>query len=139
MGYKFFIVGSVAPSGDGRQAILLEPGERDLVLDEMRTFLQSVQAILQGVSEDNMESVAVAARKVGAAAQQAVPGSLMTKLPLAFKKLGFDTHGQFDRLGMDAEDIGDREHALEQLSVLMQNCVACHASYRIDAVAETRP
>jgi cytochrome c556 len=33
---------------------------------------------------------------------------------------------------MDAADLGDKEHAMQQLGALMQNCVACHAAYRID-------
>ena len=31
MGYKFMIVGSVVPATDGREALVLEPAERDLV------------------------------------------------------------------------------------------------------------
>jgi hypothetical protein len=134
MTYKFIISGTVVPASDGRQALLLEPGERDLVLAEMRSFLESVQAITAAVGREDMSQIAAAARKVGAAAQNEVPGSLVGKLPLAFKRLGFDTHKQFDMLALDAEELGDPGHALQQLSVLMQNCVACHAAYRIDAV-----
>ncbi len=131
MGYKFMIAGSVAPASDGREALILEPAERDLVLTEMRMFLSSVQKITQALTEENMETVVKAAREVGLAAQQAVPGSLMGKLPLAFKKLGFDTHKKFDELALDAEQLGDPNHALQQLSTLMNNCVACHSTYQI--------
>ncbi|MCK5721007.1 MAG: hypothetical protein KAI84_00585 [Gammaproteobacteria bacterium] len=131
MGYKFMIAGSVAPASDGREALILEPAERDLVLTEMRMFLSSVQKITQALTEENMETVVKAAREVGLAAQQAVPGSLMGKLPLAFKKLGFDTHKKFDALALDAEQLGDPNHALQQLSTLMNNCVACHSTYQI--------
>jgi cytochrome c556 len=134
MTYKFIIAGSTVTASDGRQALLLEPAERDLVLGEMRAFLASVQAITQGLSEEDMATVVTAARQVGANAQQAVPGSLVGKLPLSFKQLGFDTHRKFDLLALDAEQLGDPSHTLEQLSDLMQNCVACHAMYRIDAV-----
>ncbi len=136
MGYKFIIVGSVAPASDGREALLLEPGERDLILSEMRVFLASVQAITNGVSNKDMGKVVDAARAVGAAAQKGVPASLVGKLPLSFKKLGFDTHRKFDQLALDAEQLGDPEHTLKQLAALMNNCVACHASYRIDAVKQ---
>jgi cytochrome c556 len=135
MAYKFIIAGSSAPASDGRQSLALAPGERDLVLAEMRAFLQSVQAITEGVGAQDMERIAQAARRVGAEAQQAVPGSLIGKLPLAFKQLGLDTHKRFDTLALDAEQLGDPAHSLEQLSQLMQNCVACHSAYRIDAVA----
>jgi hypothetical protein len=83
-----------------------------------------------------MDSVVEAARRVGAAAQQTMPGSLVGKLPLEFKKLGFDTHRKFDQLALDAEQLGDLEYTLKQLAELMNNCVACHATYRIDVVKE---
>ena len=133
MGYKFMVVGSVVPATDGREAIVLEPAERDLVLDEMRMFLASVQRITQAATAEDMVAAAKAAREVGLAAQQAVPGSLMGKLPLAFKKLGFDTHSKFDALALDAEQLGDPKHALQQLSTLMNNCVACHSAYQIQS------
>ena len=119
---------------DGRQSILLTQAEKNLVLLEMRTFLSSVQGITQALVSKDMAQAAAAGKLVGAAAQEAVPASLVGKLPLAFKKLGFDTHQKFDQLAMDAEALEDPEYTLEQLSVLMQNCVACHAAYRLDAV-----
>ncbi|MCK4674925.1 MAG: hypothetical protein KAT61_03350 [Gammaproteobacteria bacterium] len=130
--YKFIFQGSVSESTDGRMAIHLDAGETDLVLMEMRMFLEAVQQIVKGVNENDMKLVAEAARRVGKAAQEAVPGTLMGKLPIDFKKLGFDTHTKFDQLAMDADDLEDSSHALEQLSTLMQNCVACHAGYRLD-------
>jgi hypothetical protein len=130
--YKFIFQGSTSPSTDGRSSIHLNADERDLVLTEMRAFLNSVQKITQGISEDDMPLVAEYARLVGKAAQGEVPGTLVGKLPLAFKKMGFDTHTKFDQLAMDADDLGDSNYALVQLSGLMQNCVTCHASYRID-------
>ena len=138
MAYLFVWRGSVLPASDGRTAILLEAGERDLVLSEMRAFLQSVQQIFAAVAADDVPAISEAARRVGAAAQQAVPASLVGKLPLEFKTLGFDTHRQFDALALDAEQLGDKTHALRQLAELMQNCVGCHAAYRIDTPPATR-
>jgi len=136
MAYKFIIQGSVEPGSDGRSAIQLSHGEKDMVLAEMRAFLQAVQSITAGLSSEDMENVVKSARSVGMAAQQAVPGSLVGKLPLAFKKLGFDTHTRFDALALNAEQFGDPADTLKELSVLMENCVACHAAYRLDAVSQ---
>jgi hypothetical protein len=130
--YKFIFQGSVSENADGRKAIHLNTGERDLVLSEMRSFLESVQQITKGISENDMKLVAEYARKVGKAAQGDVPGTLMGKLPMEFKQLGLDTHKKFDQLALDAEDLGESNYALSQLSALMQNCVACHAVYRFD-------
>jgi hypothetical protein len=130
--YKFVIQGKVQESVDGRTAIRLEKEERDLVLSEMRVFLESVQQITGGISVDDMALVSDHARKSGNSARMEVPGSLIGKLPLAFKKLGFDTHAKFDELAIDAEQLGDRDHALSQLNIILGNCVACHAAYRFE-------
>ncbi|OOZ38051.1 hypothetical protein BOW53_16685 [Solemya pervernicosa gill symbiont] len=134
--YKFLVQGSVEEASDGRAAIQLTHSEKDLVLTEMRSFLQSVQAITVGLSSDDMDAVALNARTVGMAAQQGVPVSLMGKLPLEFKRLGVDTHKKFDLLALNAEQLGDSMATLKELSVLMQNCVACHEVYRLDAVLQ---
>ena len=134
--YKFIFQGRVSVNADGRTAIHLNYKEKNLVLAEMRAFLTSVQKITKGISENDMKIVVDYSRKVGRAAQGEVPGTLMAKLPMQFKQLGFDTHTQFDQLAMDAEDLGDSNHALSQLSILMQNCVSCHSAYRIDSSNE---
>ena len=130
--YKFIFQGSASEGADGRMAIHLTSGERDLVLTEMRAFLESIQQVTKGTIADDMKLVAESARKSSKAAQGAVPGTLVGKLPVAFKKLGFDTHARFDQLALDAEEFGDNDHAMSQLSTLMENCVACHAAYRFD-------
>ena len=132
MAYKFIIQGEVVIAEDSRIAIQLSRAERDLVLSEMRIFLQSVQQITQNISEDKLDLVASAARKSGRNAQIEVPGSLVGKLPLGFKKLGFSTHAKFDELALDAEQLGDRDHALMQLSSLLENCVSCHAAFKFE-------
>ena len=134
--YKFIFQGSVIQSADGRQGLLLDAAERDLVLAEMRGFLTSVQRITQGVVEQDFSAITTSARAVGSASQHSVPGTLIAKLPLSFKQLGFDTHARFDRLALDAEQLGDAGQTLSQLSELLQNCVACHATYRIELVQQ---
>ncbi|MCU7813135.1 MAG: hypothetical protein KZQ77_18165 [Candidatus Thiodiazotropha sp. (ex Notomyrtea botanica)] len=136
MAYKFIWQGEVTPASDGRTAILMPASERDLVLQEMRGFLQAVQSILAATNLEEMQRVADSARQVGMAAGEGMPGSLVGRLPVGFKKLGFDTHGRFDTLALDAEQLGDPQHSLQQLAELMNNCVSCHATYRIDLLEE---
>ena len=134
--YKFVVQGDVVIKEDGRTAIQLDTNERDLVLSEMRIFLESVQQITKGISANDMMVAAEGAKKSGRSAQMEVPGSLIGKLPLPFKKLGFDTHAKFDELALDAEQLGDRDHTLSQLSELLNNCVSCHSVFSF-AVTET--
>ena len=128
--YKFILPADASKSSDTREMIQLTAAEKDIVLAEMRIFLTSTQQIIKGISEGNMELVARQAKKSGKAAQAEIPASLAKKLPVQFKKLGSDTHMKFDQIAMDAEDLGDNEHALSQLSVLLQNCTSCHEIYR---------
>jgi hypothetical protein len=130
--YKFMFQGSVKTSADGRISIQLTMAERSLVLEEMRAFLAATQEITKAVTKNDMKTISVSARKVGKQAQGSVPGTLIGKLPMDFKKLGFDTHTKFDQLALNAEDFGDTNQVLIQLSELMQNCVGCHAAYRLD-------
>lgn len=122
-----------ATSNDSRSTLYLTASEREAVLSEMRGFLESTAAIVKGVAEDDMQLVAESARKSGRSAGAHMPKSLHGKLPTAFKKLGSDTHRRFDALALDAEQLGDGEHALSQLSELLGNCVSCHALFRIEA------
>lgn len=132
MSYIFIIKGETIAASDGRTAIILPEGERDIVLSEMRMLLEAVQGILSAVDKDDMEAVSQQAKKVGFAAQHDVPASLRKKLPIAFKKMGMATHKAFDQLALDATDLGDKNQVIQQLGTLMQNCVACHAAYRIE-------
>ena len=133
LAYKFIVVGNVVKSEDGRTALVLEAGERDLVLSEMRGFLESVQAITEAIGKNDMKTIAEEAKKVGMPAAGDVPATLMAKLPLEFKELGLNTHKAFDALGAEASDMGDGKVVLEKLSQLMLNCTGCHASYRLEA------
>jgi hypothetical protein len=134
MAYKFIVVGSTEKAEDGRVTILLEPGERDLMLKEMRAFVESLQQISEALSKDDMKSVARSARATGTSSAQDVPLAMMSKLPLSFKKLAFGVHGGFDTIAMDAETMALPKHTLGQLSEVLRNCVACHSSYQIKPI-----
>jgi hypothetical protein len=116
---------------DGRQAIQLEPHQRDLVLAEMRMFVDSLRDITRALGTGDSELFQKAALKVGLEAQEGVPLDLMKALPLPFKKLGMDTHKKFDDLAAHARQGAQSETLLVELSQLLNNCVACHAAYQL--------
>ncbi len=130
MAYMFLLRGNVVASDDGRTAIVVSSGERDLILTEMRGFLEAVQAITSAIAEEDMPAAAEAARSAGKASVGEVPTSLIGKLPLEFKTLGFETHGLFDDLAKTAET-GDGKAVAAGLGDLMLNCTSCHAGYRL--------
>lgn len=133
--YLFIFRGSVAPASDGRTAVIVQPGEKDLILGEMRKFLEAVRNIAQASAAGDMEKVVTAAHAVGGQVAEAVPPALMGKLPIAFKTLGHATHGAFDDLAEAARKAGTRESAMAALGDLLENCTSCHAEYRLEAHA----
>jgi hypothetical protein len=128
---KTFISGNVVASNDGRINVVLTKDERDLVLAEMRAFLVSVQGVSQAITENDMKKVAELSHKAGMAAETDTPGALLQKLPLGMKKLGFGTRDKFDEISASAKENKDANIVRKQLDTLMQNCIACHASYRL--------
>ena len=129
MAFKI-ISGKVEPAEDGRTAVLLDEDERELILEEMREFLVSTQAVSQAITANDMEAVGTIASKAGMAAEEGTPGSIFIKIPVAMKKLGFDTRAKFDEIAVSAST-GDAAKARTQLDQLMLNCIACHAAYKL--------
>ena len=132
MVYMFFIKGNVAQASDGRTAVILTQGEKDIVLEEMRGFLNGVQLILEGLDEKDMKKVAQSAKAIGTNGVGELPGSLVRKLPLPFKQLGHPTHKAFDELAIEATDLGDEKLILKKLASTTNNCVTCHAAYKLE-------
>lgn len=127
IGFKF-VSGSTVVGTDGREAIELDPGERDFILAEMRGFLVAIQEIIAAVNEGDMEAIKKTTYGVGHAEVEGVPPETMLKLPLAFKQLGFSTHDGFDEIGL-ASEIGP-EAVLEGLEDNLSKCISCHEGYR---------
>ena len=135
-GYKF-ITGEVAEKADdGRAAILMTAPERDMVLGEMRVFLEAVQTIVEALAQDDISTAAAAAISVGMGSTGNEPASLVAKLPLEFKTLGMGTHAAFDDLAMEGTDMGNSKIMLAQLGELMLRCTLCHDAYRFDVEPE---
>ena len=128
--YKF-VSGSVAPSDDGRTSVVLNKDERNLILDEMRAFLISVQAVSQAITEGDRDTIIREATRAGMAAEANTPGAIFRKIPLAMKQLGFDTRGRFDQIAEAARQGADMKTLRVQLDSLLNNCIACHASFRL--------
>lgn len=128
-GYKF-TVGQVQPSDDGRKAVMLTKDERNALLLEMRNWLQNSQGILAAASKKDFAAVIKSAKASGMAAEADTPGSLFRKIPVEMNALGFGTRKKFDEIAADAEEFKDSNRIVSKLSVAMNNCVACHATYR---------
>ena len=118
---------------DTRQRIHLAPAERDTLLREMRTMLESISGIVHGLAAGDMSLVEKAAGT--SAAATAVDPRLQEKLSPQFLQLRMKTHQRFAQLAAAAKSGATRDDALKRLAAITGYCVACHAAYRLE---ETR-
>ena len=118
-------------AADPRQAIVLDESEQAFVLNEMRQYVVSLQRILTALANDDPIALGQAARTMGMQAMRDAPSTLMGKLPMEFRRLGMPTHKAFDEIADAAESGEDTRAILGRLGTVLNNCVACHASYRL--------
>lgn len=129
----FFVRGNTAAGTDSRTAVLLAPGERSLILSEMRGLLAGVQGIIDGLNHNDMKQVASAARAVGMGSAADVNPVLMAKLPLPFKQLGMSVHHDMDDLAQAAENGKSAAELQGMLGNTLAKCVSCHAAWQLKA------
>lgn len=129
----FFIHGNTAAGNDGRTAVVLQAGERDLILSEMRGLLVATQGILDGANNGDMQRISKAARAAGMAAAADVNPVLMAKLPLELKKLGMSVHRDMDDIASAAESGQPSAEILKKASSVLTKCMACHATWQLKA------
>lgn len=124
---------------DDRIAIMLTDDEVAFIRREMRGLLESVRDILEGASAGDRARIVAAGRRAGMNGPESehIPKSLAPKLPQDFKKLGLATHRGFDQIAQAAENSGALDTTPKQLAALMENCVSCHATWRV--VGPTKP
>lgn len=127
----FFVRGNTAAGTDGRTAIVLQTGERDFVMKEMRGLLAATQSILDGANQGDAQRIAKAARSAGMSAAVDANPTLMTKLPIEFKKLGMSLHRDMDDIAKAAESGTPVPELLKRTSDTLTKCVACHATWQI--------
>lgn len=115
---------------DARTNLNLTPEERAVFLADMRSMLASIQGIMQGVGESDRERIAAAARQSGNRMARATPASIRAKLPQAFRDIGGPTHLMFEELAVRAET-DDMDSLNRDTAKLMNQCMACHATFRV--------
>ena len=116
---------------DARADLNLTPSEKAEFLSEMRQMLASIQGIMTGIGTEDRELIVRSARYSGNRMARATPDSVRQKLPESFKKLGGPTHMMFEELVIRAET-DDMDTLAEFTGRLMQQCLACHAKFRVD-------
>lgn len=129
----FFIRGSTTAGTDGRTVIILQAGERNFVMAEMRGLLAATQGILEGANQGDIQRIIKFARSAGMASAADANPTLMTKLPIEFKQLGMSLHRDMDEIAKAAESGNPTPELLKMTSNALAKCVACHAGWQIKA------
>ncbi|WP_426479121.1 hypothetical protein ACP3T3_06640 [Chryseobacterium sp. CBSDS_008] len=130
--YVFFYKGEkVVVSPDGRKEIKMSEKNRAFVMREMRGFLESVQQINEGIAKNNPGIIAKVGNQSGTCKVNGVPQGMIKSLPFEFKQMGFGTHELFDEMTKMAKENYNRQQTQEKLNQLLNNCVACHKTYKI--------
>lgn len=118
-------------SPDPRQNLGFTSEEQAIFLEDMRHMLGSVQRIMQGIADDDREMIAAAAKRSGNRMARNTPASIRAKTPPEFRAIGGPMHMAFEEIAVRAET-----DPLEDITALtanaMNQCMACHAQFRID-------
>jgi len=118
---------------DNREVIVLDDEARAFIIHEMQQNVSGLQQAMTALSNDDMKSVASALRPLGMQGMGSAPPTLMSAVPDGFRKIGMPTHMAFDRIADAAEKGASTKDVLSSLGKAMENCVACHAAYRVES------
>ena len=117
---------------DNRVVVKYEPDLRDLVLNEMRDYLEVMNEIQQGLAENDPDKIVKAATRQGQISLEATPIRLLKLSPLACKTMGFKGHDIFQAIADSARVNFKRTTTINQLAELTNNCIVCHRTYKIE-------
>ena len=121
----------VVENHDKRINLGFNAQEKAEFLTEMRQMLTSIQGIMTGIGTDNRALIIKSAKYSGNRMARATPKSIKKKTPLSFKEIGGPTHMKFEELAIRAEE-DDMDTLAELTGDLMKNCLACHATFKVD-------
>ena len=128
---KFLVLGSTIKGEDHRTVILLDAGERNHILGQMRGLLGHMQQLITAISEDDIDKVIKISTTLVEDSSGKTPARIIAKMPLAFKQISLKIHSDFKQLQTESKEKRDSKLALKQVSKIMQNCLACHATHSL--------
>lgn len=120
----------VPTATDTRYNLKLTASEQAEFLAEMRNMLGSIQYIMIGIGSSDRAMIAEYARRSGNKMARATPASIRAKTPTAFQEIGGPTHLMFEELAIRAES-DDMDMIASYTGKLMNQCMACHATFKV--------
>ena len=123
-------------TGDARTLVEFPEAMRLHTIANMRDHLLSLQEIDVALSRGDFDKAsAVAEQRLGMSSLEAHGASHIAPfMPKAMQEIGEQMHRAASRFAVDAQNASvtnDVKPALASLAAVMQQCVACHAAYRL--------
>jgi hypothetical protein len=129
-------MGESSVPGDARQWVRLPEPMRLHTIASMRDHLLALQEIDVALSRGQFDQAAtIAEQRLGMSSLEAHGAAhLAPYMPQAMQDIGTAMHRAASRFAVDAQTASvsnDVKPALAALGAVMQQCVACHASFRL--------
>jgi hypothetical protein len=122
--------------GDGRQLVTFPEPMRLHTITSMRDHLLTLQEIDEALSKNDFDKASrVAEERLGMSSLELHGAAhIAPYMPQGMQDIGTAMHRSASRFAIEAQNAGvsnDVRPALAALSTVMQQCVACHAAYRL--------
>jgi hypothetical protein len=130
------ILSDPTAANDARQLVEFPPMMRQHLLSNMRNHLLAITEIQQALSSGSFDQAAeIAEKRIGMSSLISHGASHMAPyMPKAMQEIGTQMHraaSQFAIIAQETAVDGDIKRAIGSLSKITQQCVACHAAFRV--------
>ncbi|HUW50499.1 MAG TPA: hypothetical protein VMV75_05740 [Sulfuricella sp.] len=126
------ILPTAGAAEDAREKVNFPEMMRQHQLSNMRDHLAALNEILALMAKSELDKAAdIAEHRLGMTSMVAHNASHMAPfMPKGMQDIGSEMHHAASRFAMAAQE-GDLPRALDSLSKVTQQCVACHSTYRV--------
>jgi cytochrome c556 len=121
-----------AQAEDARPRVKMPAPMVTHMLGNMRDHLQAINEIQSALANNELDKAAdIAEQRIGMSSLEAHHAAMMAPyMPKAMQDIGTEMHHAASRFALAAKE-GDMKKSLGELSKVTQQCVACHAGYRV--------
>lgn len=128
--------GAVAAQADARQLVKFPEPMRVHTITSMRDHLLALQEIDVALSKSDFDAAArIAEQRLGMSSLELHGAAHIAPfMPQGMQDIGTQMHRAASRFAVEAQNASvsnDVRPALSALGTVMQQCVACHAAYRL--------
>jgi hypothetical protein len=134
--HQHLMTGPAAVSADSRQLVTFPEPMRLHTITSMRDHLLALQEIDVALSQNAFDKAAtIAEQRLGMSSlERHGAAHIAPFMPQGMQEIGTQMHRAASRFAVEAQtaSVGnDVRPALAALGTVMQQCVACHATYRL--------